>query len=90
MTAHASTLVVHLPAGAALHARPAGLFVRTAARFGSRVTVSSGGKEADAKSILGVLALGAQGGAALLLRAEGEDAGEALAALASCVRELRE
>lgn len=81
---------MRLPEGVALHARPAGLFVRTAARFRSRVTVVAGDKQADARSILGVLALGAEGGATLLLRAEGDDAGEAISALAACVGALAE
>jgi phosphocarrier protein len=38
-----------------LHARPAANFVRIAAAFGGRVTVSKNGKEVDARSILGVL-----------------------------------
>jgi phosphotransferase system HPr (HPr) family protein len=56
--------------------------------FSAHITVVAGDKESDAKSILGVLALGAVGGTRLVLRAEGEDAGEALAALAECVRTL--
>jgi phosphotransferase system HPr (HPr) family protein len=79
---------VALPAGVALHARPAATFVKTALRFRSRLTVGSDGKVADAKSILAVLALGAVGGTVLRLSAEGEDAPDALAALASCVSGL--
>jgi len=79
-----------MPDGVALHARPAGLFVRTAAGFRSEITVSAGGRSANAKSILSILALGARGGTALELRAEGEDAGPALAALAACVSGLVE
>lgn len=79
---------VALPAAVALHARPAGLFVKTAMRFKSRITVIAGGREADAKSILKVLALGATGGTRLEIRAEGEDSAEALAALADCVSQL--
>jgi phosphotransferase system HPr (HPr) family protein len=83
-----SEVEVALPVGVALHARPAGLFVRRAMRFGAHITVGAGGREADAKSILGVLALGATGGTVLLLRAEGEDAPDALASLAECLRGL--
>jgi phosphocarrier protein len=54
------------------------------------VTVGTDGKVADAKSILAVLALGAQGGTLLRLSAEGEDAPDALAALISCVSGLVE
>jgi len=68
-----------------LHARPAATFVKTALRFRSHVTVGVDGKVADAKSILAVLALGAGGSTVLHLSAEGEDAPDALAALASCV-----
>jgi len=89
MLASSETTVL-MPDGVALHARPAGLFVRTAAGFRSDVTVSAGGRSANAKSILSVLALGARGGTALELRAEGEDAEAALAALATCVGSLVE
>jgi phosphocarrier protein HPr len=85
-----SESTVALPAGVALHARPAATFVKTALRFRSRVTVGSNGKVADAKSILAVLALGATGGTVLRLSAEGEDAPDALAALAGCVSGLVE
>jgi phosphocarrier protein HPr len=83
-----SESTVALPDGVALHARPAATFVKTALRFRSRVTVGIDGKVADAKSILAVLALGAVGGTVLRLSAEGEDAPDALAALASCVSGL--
>jgi len=79
-----------LPARVALHARPAATFVKTALRFRSRVTVGADGKVADAKSILAVLALGAQGGSVLRLSAEGDDAPDALSALAACVSGLIE
>lgn len=81
---------VALPAGVALHARPAATFVKTALRFRSQLTVWSDGKVANAKSILAVLALGATGGTVLRLSAEGEDAPAALEALASCVSGLVE
>ncbi len=64
-----------------LHARPAARFVQTARRFHSRVRVLYNGREADAKSLLSLLALGVEQGAVVTLRAEGEDAGEALDAL---------
>jgi phosphocarrier protein HPr len=85
-----SESTVALPAGVALHARPAATFVKTALRFRARVTVGLDGKVADAKSILAVLALGAQGGTLLRLSAEGDDAADALAALATCVSGLVE
>jgi phosphotransferase system HPr (HPr) family protein len=81
---------VALPPDVALHARPAGLFVREAARFGARVTVSANGKSANAKSILEVLALGATGGTELAMEASGDDAAEALAGLVDLVAQLEE
>ena len=85
-----SESTVALPAGVALHARPAATFVKTALRFRSRLTVGTDGKAANAKSILAVLALGATGGTLLRLSAEGEDATDALEALSSCVSRLVE
>jgi phosphotransferase system HPr (HPr) family protein len=86
--AHASSeltaeTLATLPAEVALHARPAGLFVREAARFSASVTVSANGKSANAKSILEVLALGATGGTAVAIAASGDDAVEAAEDLAA-------
>ena len=85
-----SEVAVALPDDVALHARPAGAFVKTALRFQSTLTVASDGKTANAKSILAVLALGAVGGTVLRLSAEGDDASAALDALAACVSNLTE
>jgi phosphotransferase system HPr (HPr) family protein len=85
-----SETLVELPAGVDLHARPAADFVRTAMRFDAKVTVSANGREAVAKSLLAVLALGAKRGTTLRLSAEGDDAGAAIDALAGCIVELTE
>ena len=58
-----------LPADVDLHARPAAQFVRTALGFRSKIAVAAGDREADAKSLLSVLALGAKAGPTLRLRA---------------------
>jgi phosphotransferase system HPr (HPr) family protein len=79
---------VALPADVALHARPAAVFVREAAGFSSSVWVAANGRSANAKSILEVLALGAEGGTALELSASGADAAEAVERLAALVRAL--
>jgi phosphocarrier protein HPr len=84
-----SETIVELPASVDLHARPAANFVRTAMGFQSRIAVSVDGKQADAKSLLAVLALGARGGTRLRLRADGDDAGPALEALSVCVAALQ-
>jgi phosphotransferase system HPr (HPr) family protein len=85
-----SEVQIAMPSDVALHARPAGQFVKTAMQFRSQIQVAAGGKEADAKSILSVLALGAKGGARLTLTAKGDDAASALDALAACVADLTE
>ncbi|HEY6409464.1 MAG TPA: HPr family phosphocarrier protein [Ktedonobacteraceae bacterium] len=64
-----------------LHARPASVLVQTAACFQSKIQALYGEKTANAKSILGVLKLGATVGAIIIVRAEGEDAEQAIAAL---------
>ena len=68
-----------------LHARPARLLVQTAAQFQSKVQVQHGNKTANAKSIVGVLKLGAVLGDTLILSAEGEDAEKAVSALTELV-----
>lgn len=68
-----------------LHARPATLFVQAAARFHAQIQVRQGERSANAKSILGVLKLSASQGTTLLIRAEGEDAVEAVQTLVSLV-----
>ena len=70
---------------AGLHARPAALFVETAGKFEADVRASYEGREVNAKSILQVLTLGAAQGAEITVRAEGEDADEALEALKELV-----
>jgi phosphocarrier protein HPr len=85
-----SETVVTLPRDVDLHARPAADFVRTALGFAAHIAVAADGREADAKSLLAVLALGAKGGSELRLTADGDDAGPAINALAGCVTGLHE
>ena len=68
-----------------LHARPAAQFVKTAKKFTSQVTVTKGEREANAKSSLNVMSLGAKKGEKVLIRAEGEDAEEAVGALVELI-----
>ena len=85
-----SEAVVQLPADVDLHARPAARFVRMAMGFESSVRIAAGEREADAKSLLAVLALGARRGTALRLAAEGGDAAAAVDTLAACLAGLEE
>ncbi|MEJ2412613.1 MAG: HPr family phosphocarrier protein [Anaerolineales bacterium] len=70
-----------------LHARPASVFVQTAARFNSDIEVTHGDNTVNAKSILAVLTLGAHQGSEIIIKAEGEDAEDALKALEELVND---
>jgi len=69
-----------------LHARAAARFVQVASGFKSRIKVSHGGRTADGKSILGLLALVAAQGTRLTVSADGTDEQEALRSLVDLVR----
>jgi phosphotransferase system HPr (HPr) family protein len=81
---------VALPGHVDLHARPAADLVRAATAFAATVRVVVADREADAKSLLAILALGARRGTQLRLRAQGPDAQAALDALAGCIGAFNE
>lgn len=64
-----------------LHLRAAAALVQTANRFKSRILIKKEHSTVDAKSIMGVMSLGAILGTSIVLRAEGTDANAALDAL---------
>ena len=68
---------IKVPVG--MHARHAGLLVKEASGYRSRVTVSLGDKQTDGKRILGLMGLGVKLGDVIKVTVEGED--EDLAAL---------
>jgi phosphocarrier protein HPr len=68
-----------------LHARAAARFVTLAERFGASVDVLKDGQTVPARSIMGLMMLGASRGCEIELQAEGWDAKEALDALAALV-----
>jgi phosphotransferase system HPr (HPr) family protein len=70
-----------------LHARPAGALAVAAARFSSAVSLTVGASSADAKSVLGVMGLGATRGQQVTVTAEGPDAREAVAAIVAILAE---
>jgi phosphocarrier protein len=80
-----SETVLEITNAVGLHARPAAQFVKTANRFRARITLDLAGRTADAKSILSVLGLQAGRGTSVAVRAEGEDADAAVAALRDLV-----
>ena len=68
-----------------LHARAAARFVTMAERFGASVEVLRDGQSVSARSIMGLMMLGAGLGSTIVLQAEGWDAKEALEALSGLV-----
>lgn len=82
---------VTTPAGVGLHARPAAMFARAAAKAPIDVTVARpGGAPVNAKSILAVLSLDVRGGEEVVLRAEGDGAETVLADLVSVLSPAEE
>lgn len=79
------TRIVTIPNKRGLHARAAAKFVMLAERFDASVDVIRDGQSVPARSIMGLMMLGAGKGAVIELRAEGWDAKEALDALAGLV-----
>jgi phosphocarrier protein HPr len=68
-----------------LHARPAAEIVKAASRFKAEVTISRDDMEVNGKSIMGVMMLAAEYGTTLWLRAHGDDAEQAVEAIAALV-----
>ena len=68
-----------------LHARAAAKLVTTAEQFSANVDVHRDGQVVSARSIMGLMMLGAGIGSSIELRAEGFDAHEALEAIGSLV-----
>ncbi len=74
-----SERTVTIASSVGLHARPAALFVQAVNSTGLAIQIGrAGGQPVDARSILGVMALGAKHGEEVVLTAEGERADGAL------------
>lgn len=68
-----------------IHARPAAEIVKAASRFKSNITIIRDDLEVNGKSIMGVMMLAAEYGTTLWLCAKGDDAEQAVDALAALV-----
>jgi len=75
---------------AGLHARPAAKFVKTAKGYSSDIVVVKDGTEANAKSSLRLMTLGAKHGDKITIRADGEDEEAAVDALAALISQEEE
>ena len=82
------TVEIVVPNPSGIHARPAALFVQTAARFASRVTIENldrGGRPVNAKSLLMVLSAGVSSGHRIRITGDGPDETEAVSTLEAAV-----
>lgn len=64
-----------------IHARPAGILVKRMQEFPCAITLEKGEKSADGKKLFAVMKLAVKQGEALLVRTDGEQEAEAMAAL---------
>jgi phosphotransferase system HPr (HPr) family protein len=64
-----------------LHARPAGILVKLASQFQAKVELSANGLTKNAKSIMSLMSMGLKGGEEILLKADGDDAAQAIEAI---------
>ncbi|MDF7637484.1 phosphocarrier protein HPr [Leuconostocaceae bacterium ESL0958] len=77
----AETKDFNIVAETGIHARPATLLVQAASKYTADVTLIYQGKEVNLKSIMGVMSLGVGHGADVTIKADGDDADQALAAV---------
>lgn len=70
-----------------MHARPAGLLVKTAGSYASSVMIEKDGKAVDAKRIFGIMGLGVKTGDEVTIRIEGEDEEKAATELEAFMKE---
>ena len=68
-----------------LHARPAAVLAALARRFTSDVRLAKGGREANARSVVSIMALEVVHGDSVMVLARGEDAAAAVAAIADAL-----
>jgi len=73
-----------------IHARPAALLVSEAGKFKSSITIKKGQREADLKSIMGVLSLGVFGGEEVIIRTNGTDEEKALNTIIEILSKLED
>ncbi|MBO5691366.1 MAG: HPr family phosphocarrier protein [Spirochaetaceae bacterium] len=68
---------------AGIHARPASLIAQTANKFSSEILLENNDTTVNAKSIMGVITMAAGYNTNLVLKADGSDAADAVAAIAA-------
>lgn len=76
----------HIVAETGIHARPATLLVQATSKFNSDINLEYNGKSVNFKSIMGVMSLGVGQGADVTITADGDDAKEAIEAIADTMK----
>lgn len=69
-----------------IHARPAAMFVKVAARYGCDIFVEKDGERINGKSIMGLMMLAAGPGSKVVLHVKGADASAAMNELEELVK----
>ena len=64
-----------------IHARPAGMLVKEAKKYQSKITITKDGKNVDASKLMAVMSLGVKCGQTVQVAVEGPDEEEAAAGI---------
>lgn len=73
-----------------LHARPAAIFVKKARNYDSEIIIKKGIQEANGKSIISIMALGAMKGDELIILTKGSDEDKCILDLAALLESMEE
>ena len=79
-----TNVVVNLPKKSDDH--PVAMLVQIASRYESRIYMADGPRKVNAKSIMGMMALGVNNGQGIVISAEGSDEDAAVEALAQYLK----
>lgn len=81
------TVTVNLPAEA--EARPVAVLVQIASKYESKITIKADNKKINAKSIMGMMSLGAGNGDVITVEADGEDEEAALSEMTNYIESAK-
>jgi phosphotransferase system HPr (HPr) family protein len=81
MSSNYETVETSIVLPAHLHARPAGKLAQSAALFRSILQIEHNGTSVDPRGVLAVMSLGATAGTTITIRAQGDDAHQAITEL---------
>lgn len=70
-----------------IHARPAGILVKEAKKYSSKVTINAGGKSADATRLMAIMGMGVKKGDEVTVSVEGDDEDTAVVELEKFFKE---